>query len=379
MGPGTRARRRGGGAELRGPRGRRAPSRWQGRRSRSTRWRRRPDSLPGIGPAFAEKLAEKGLVTVEDLVWLVPRRYDDVRGARPLAEVVGLPDGQRATFSARVASARMVFARGRRWAEVRLGSVDIGQPASALVRWFNVFAGIDKRMPPGSRVTLSGVVRARGGRVELANPDILAIETDPGDLGAPADGTPGEAARRPPPAVLARYPDVAGVPPGRLRAACAAACARVAGCAEDGVPAVVEAAAGLPGLAETLAQLHAPPPETSPADLAALESRRQPVAAPARVRRAVRARRRDRAAPPRAPRRRRGAVPPRSGAGRRAGRRAAVRADRRAAPHDRRDRGRPGAGRSDEPAAAGRRRRRQDRGRVRRGAPGRARAAARPR
>src|SRR5206468_2296981 len=96
-------------------------------------------SLPGIGPAFAEKLAEKGLTTVEDLVWLVPRRYDDVRDARPLAEVVGLPHGQRATFSARVASARMVFARGRRWAEVRLGSDDIAQPATALVRWFNVF------------------------------------------------------------------------------------------------------------------------------------------------------------------------------------------------------------------------------------------------
>jgi ATP-dependent DNA helicase RecG len=63
---------------------------------------------------------------------------------------------------------------------------------------------------------------------------------------------------------------VAGVPPGRLRAACAAACARVASCAEDGVPPGIEAAAGLPGLAETLAQLHAPPPDTSADDLAAL-------------------------------------------------------------------------------------------------------------
>jgi ATP-dependent DNA helicase RecG len=219
-------------------------------------------SLPGIGPAFAEKLAEKGLTTVEDLVWLVPRRYDDVRDARPLAEVTGLPDGQRATFSARVASARMVFARGRRWAEVRLGSVEVARPATALVRWFNVFAGIDKRMPPGSRVTLSGVVRSRGGRLELANPDILAIELETTDAAADA--------RRPPPAILARYPDVAGVPPGRLRAACAAACVRVAGCAEDGVPPVVEAAAGLPGLADTLAQLHAPPPDTAADDLAAL-------------------------------------------------------------------------------------------------------------
>jgi ATP-dependent DNA helicase RecG len=219
-------------------------------------------SLPGIGPAFAEKLAEKGLVTVEDLVWLVPRRYDDVRGARPLAEVAAMPEGERATFTARVASARMVFARGRRWAEVRLGSVDATQPAAALVRWFNVFAGIDKRMPPGSQVTLSGPVRMRAGRLELANPDILGIELPPEEAG-------GEV-RRSAPAILARYPDVAGVPPGRLRSACAAACARVAGCAEDGVPPVIEVAAGLPGLADTLAQLHAPPADTAPEELAAM-------------------------------------------------------------------------------------------------------------
>jgi ATP-dependent DNA helicase RecG len=215
-------------------------------------------TLPGIGPAFAEKLAEKGLTTVEDLLWLVPRRYDDVRDARPLAEVCALPEGQRATFAAKVASARMVFVRGRRWAEVRLVSADAA-PASAVVRWFNVFAGIDKRMPPGCQVVLSGIVRKRSGRLELANPDILGVELD---------GGPGAA--KPPPAILARYPDVAGVPPGRLRAACASACARVAGIADDGVPRRIEQAAGLPSLAETLAQLHAPSPDSAPEDLAAL-------------------------------------------------------------------------------------------------------------
>ncbi|HEU4734199.1 MAG TPA: ATP-dependent DNA helicase RecG [Kofleriaceae bacterium] len=219
-------------------------------------------TLPGIGPGFADKLAEKGLTTVEDLLWLVPRRYDDVRDARSLAEVSDLPEGQRATFVASVASARMVFARGRRWAEVRLGSADATRPASAVVRWFNVFAGIEKRMPPGSQVALSGVVRKRGGRLELANPDILGIELDAGQ--APA----GDA--RPRPAILARYPDVPGVPPGRVRAACAAACARIASSAEDGVPSVIEQAAGLPGLAETLAHLHAPPPDCSADDVAAL-------------------------------------------------------------------------------------------------------------
>ncbi len=214
-------------------------------------------TLPGIGPAFARALAERGLETVEDLVWMVPRRYDDVRDAIALAEVAAMEEGRRATFAATVASSRMVFARGRRWAEVRIGSVDLTRPASALVRWFNVWAGIEKRMPPGAQVTLSGVVRRRSGRLELANPDILAIQID--GAGKAQTAT-----------IIARYPDVPGVPASKLRSACQAACARVGANADDGVPATVERAAGLPTLADTLAHLHAPPPDITSEELAAM-------------------------------------------------------------------------------------------------------------
>ena len=214
-------------------------------------------SLPGIGPAFAKALADKGLETVEDLLWCLPRRYDDVRDARPLAEIAQLEDGVRATFIAQVASSRMVFARGRRWAEVRLGSTDITQRASALVRWFNVWAGIDKRMPPGARVTLSGAVRRRNDRLEFANPDILAIEIE------------GQTSKAPP-KIIARYPDVQGVPPGRLRQACQTACTRIAAIADDGVPKSIELAASMPTLADTLSHLHAPPADLSTDELAAL-------------------------------------------------------------------------------------------------------------
>jgi ATP-dependent DNA helicase RecG len=213
-------------------------------------------ALPGIGPALADRLAERGIETVEDLLWLIPRRYDDVRDARPLAALTALPEGERATFVARVVTARMVFARGRRWAEVRLVGVDDAH-ATATVRWFNVWSGIDKRMPAGSEVVLSGPVRRRNGRLELANPDILGIEQ------------PGQTAPGPPPAILARYPFVEGVPPGRLRQACAAACMRAAG-VDDGVPATVEKAANVPDLASALARLHAPPPDIPAPELAAM-------------------------------------------------------------------------------------------------------------
>ncbi len=247
-------------------------------------------SLPGIGPAFAQKMAEKGLETVEDLLWCLPKRYDDVRDAKQLAEVGELPEGERATFVAKVTSARMIFVGRRRWAEVRLESaapvVDLSKRSSAVVRWFNVWAGIDKRMPPGSSVVLSGVVRRREGRLELANPDVISIELaelpaineqlgmqlETGlndDVPEPKKPKPKKA----PPKLIARYPEVAGVPQSKLRAACQTACERVAATADDGVPAKIERAAKLPALAATLAMLHAPPDDISPADLALLNAR----------------------------------------------------------------------------------------------------------
>ena len=228
-------------------------------------------TLKGIGPAFATKLAEKGLVTVEDLLWMVPRRYDDLRkvptfavalqrAAERLGESRGEPDAPpRLTFVAVVQSARTVFARGRKWAEVRLCSPEAEGPGGIdnadtsprlLVRWFNMWS-IEQRLPVGSRVVLAGGLRAplspnarAWPRVlEMASPDILEVLTPPAE---------------PAPRLVARYPDVRGVPAGRLRAACELACQRVAALIDDGVPASAERMCKLPPLAEAIPALHAP-------------------------------------------------------------------------------------------------------------------------
>jgi ATP-dependent DNA helicase RecG len=231
-------------------------------------------SLKGIGPAFAARLAEKGLATVEDLLWLVPRRYDDLREVPSLAGALQRlaktgPGGEEAaapriTFVAAVQSARMVFARGRRWAEVRLVSPEAlalaaGAPdpwPRLLVRWFNVWSGIEQRMPPGCRVVLSGTLRSGGGRpssarvVEMASPDVLEILA--------ADPSRPDASTEPAPRLIPHYPDVRGVPAARLRAACELACQRVAALVDDGVPASAERSCQLPPLGEAIAALHAP-------------------------------------------------------------------------------------------------------------------------
>jgi ATP-dependent DNA helicase RecG len=210
-------------------------------------------SLPGIGPALAAALAQRGLHTAGDLLWLVPRRYDDARGVAPLSQALTTAvDGERLSCRAVIETARMVFARGRRWAEVRIS--DSG--TALLVRWFNVYGGAERRFPVGSEIALSGPVRRRGGRWTMANPDVLGT----------GDAAGGEGR------VMPRYPDVPGVPASTLRAACRAAVAWLGGVADDGVPAAVTTRAGLVPLGESLAMLHAPPDDLSVDEVRTLDA-----------------------------------------------------------------------------------------------------------
>ena len=208
-------------------------------------------SIPGIGPALAERLAERGLDTIEDLVWLVPRRYDDARRVQPLAaavaEVMAQPTGEPRAIAGEVASSRFSRNGRRRWVEVRVVDPEVAARASVLVRWFNAHGGMAARFPKGSRVVLSGKLSVRGNQVEMANPDVLAVETPDG------------AERRAPGRILPRYPDVPGVAPGILRKSCASALERAAGRMDDGVPPAVAARQRLPSLDEALAGLHRPP------------------------------------------------------------------------------------------------------------------------
>jgi ATP-dependent DNA helicase RecG len=203
--------------------------------------------LRGIGPAIAAALAERGVRTVEDVLWLLPRRYDDARRIAGLADALAAAvDGERVTARAEVRAARMVFVRGRRWAEVRLGEGG----AELLVRVFGAHGGLERRFPVGASIALSGPAKRRGARWEMANPDVLGS----------GDGA----------GVLVRYPDIPGVPAATLRAACRDAVARVGAAADDGVPPAVLARTGMPALAEALAVLHAPADELGDDDVAAL-------------------------------------------------------------------------------------------------------------
>ncbi len=202
-------------------------------------------AIRGIGPAFAAALAERGILTVEDLLWLVPRRYDDARAVAGVATALAAGDGAQVVVAGTIRAARMVYGRGRRWFDATIGDDDAG--AALQIRWFGAYGSMAQRLPVGARAVLAGRLRVRAGRGDLANPDVLAVIA--------ADGSGGDDAGR----IILRYPDIPGLPPARLATACQRALDLIgAEAVEDGVPAEVAAAAGLSPLAEALAALHRP-------------------------------------------------------------------------------------------------------------------------
>ncbi len=217
-------------------------------------------TLSGIGPAMANKLADRGIDTVEDLIWLVPRRYDDVRNVRGLGEALADAEpGERVTVRGLSTGARF-FRRGRRrWVDLRLNDETVGK-GRLVVRWFNAHGAMAKRFPSGAIVVLSGKLQERGGNAEMANPDVLEVTLPDGQTTSNVDG------------LIPRYADIQGVPPATLRKACVAAVKTCVSDVADAVPAEVAKRLELGSLPEALQNLHAPPASLSIDEVAALNA-----------------------------------------------------------------------------------------------------------
>ena len=67
-------------------------------------------SLKGVGPALAKKLEKLGLLVIEDLLFLLPLRYED---RTQLVRIGALEAGARCLVSGEVLLAEVAY-RGRR-------------------------------------------------------------------------------------------------------------------------------------------------------------------------------------------------------------------------------------------------------------------------
>lgn len=216
-------------------------------------------SLRGVGPRVAEKLAARGLATLQDLWLQLPRQYEDRTAITPIQL---LQPGVAAQVEGRVEAVERGF-RYRPMLRVALGDDSHG---TLVLRFFHFRAAQVAQFEVGTRVRCYGTPRPGQHGLEIVHPSYRVIgDADDAELGTALDPV---------------YPAIEGIGPASLRRLIAQALDHLPDEeALELLPPAVRAAfrlpdgRALPSLREALLTVHRPPQD---ADIAALLAGRHP-------------------------------------------------------------------------------------------------------
>src|SRR3989304_7482561 len=130
--------------------------------------------LPGIGPKRAEQLAGIGLLTVEDLLYHLPFRYED---RRRIKKIAAAEVGREESFVGKLVVLNKRF-NPRRRAQLLTGRLADDSGVIGLL-WFRAPDFLANRLAPGQTLLVHGKVESgAGGERDHAHPEfeVLAAE-----------------------------------------------------------------------------------------------------------------------------------------------------------------------------------------------------------
>ena len=195
-------------------------------------------ALRGVGDALALRLRALGVETTQDLLFLLPLRYEDRTRVVPLGE---LKPGQRASVEGEVLLTEVAF-RGRRQMLCKIGDGS----GFLTLRFFHFTAQQQAGLARGARIRCFGEARRGAKGLELVHPEYRRV--DPSAAQAPEEH------------LTPIYPGTEGVTQGRLRQLTRLALDQTrAGEPADFVPPALLADTRLPSLHEALCYVHRPP------------------------------------------------------------------------------------------------------------------------
>ncbi|MES2208802.1 MAG: ATP-dependent DNA helicase RecG [Chloroflexota bacterium] len=195
--------------------------------------------LPG-STTLARTGRRVGLNVVRDLLFRVPRRYDDLREMRTIAELGKVADGTLVSARVRVADLR-VEASFRRRVQRTIARLE-DETGSLDATWFGR-RFIERRLKVGDGIVVSGKVRRFGYRMTLDNPE---FQVD--------DGAALLHAGR----IVPIYRLTAGLTAASLRRSVRAALDATAIAYPEYLPPGVRSDAGLVGIADAVEEAHYP-------------------------------------------------------------------------------------------------------------------------
>lgn len=202
--------------------------------------------MRGVGDWLAEKLQRLGVTQVQDLLFVLPLRYEDRTRVVRIGDLV---PGMRATVEAEIQLTEIVYRRRRQL----LSRISDGSGFLTL-RFFNFTAAQQKRLARGTRLRCFGEVRRGPLGLEMVHPEYSEL----GPRAAPLEE-----------ALTPIYPLTEGITQARLRALINQALQELSRNVRDWVPQQVLQPLGLPSLADALAYMHRPPRDAELSELAA--------------------------------------------------------------------------------------------------------------
>ncbi|HTV51406.1 MAG TPA: ATP-dependent DNA helicase RecG [Steroidobacteraceae bacterium] len=205
-------------------------------------------ALRGVGEALAERLRRLGVVQLQDLLFVLPLRYEDRTQIVPIG---ALAEGVRAAVEGEVQLTEVTFRRRRQL----LSRISDGSGFLTL-RFFHFSAAQQQALARGTRVRCFGEARRGPFGLELVHPEYRRV----------LEPAPLEEVLTP------IYPSTEGLTQGRLRALIAQAL-QALGSVRDWLPPQILARLEMPSLREALHVVHHPPRE---AELEALALGRHP-------------------------------------------------------------------------------------------------------
>ncbi len=222
---------------------------------------RRTSVLAGVGPRRAEALAKRGLVSVGDLLFHLPARYED---RRSLSRVDALEVGQRATFIAEVLLVDFVQSRAGGRTRRILQAVVGDAGGTVNLKWFRGGESIAKGLAKGQRLLITGDVKRYRFTKEIVHPEIERIDdegSEPVRNRAEATGAADDVEVSTPRRIVPRYAAPEGVNPRTLRRLIQKAVTEYADLVIGHLPARIVSERKLPAAATAMRLLHEPDAE----------------------------------------------------------------------------------------------------------------------
>lgn len=122
-----------------------------------------------VGPQMARLLSKKGIRTVEDALYFIPRTYEDRRRLTPIKD---LKAGEWATVLVTAAGGREIRARNISRFEASVGDKTGGMR----LFWFRSYPSLKEDFAAGKKLLVHGEVSFTGGFARMTHPDYEVVK-----------------------------------------------------------------------------------------------------------------------------------------------------------------------------------------------------------